>query len=72
MPTKIEAGELDLSSIVEPGDTILWGQGTGEPLTLTESLVRQRNRLGGVSVFFGALFSDTLQAEHATRSALLL
>lgn len=56
---------MDLSEFVRPGDHILWGQGTGEPQTLTETLVEQRAQLGGVSVFLGSTFSDTLKPEHA-------
>jgi acetyl-CoA hydrolase len=56
---------LDLTQFIRPGDSILWGQGTGEPQTLTEALVAQRARLGTVSVFLGATFSDTLKVEHA-------
>jgi acyl-CoA hydrolase len=56
---------IDLRTIVAPGDHILWGQGTGEPQTLTEALVAQRADLGGVSVFLGSTFSTTLRPEHA-------
>lgn len=44
---------------------MLWGQGTGEPATLTEALIDQRAALGGISVFLGATFSNTLRPEHA-------
>jgi acetyl-CoA hydrolase len=56
---------LDLTRFVRPGDTILWGQGAAEPLTLTEALVAQRASLGGVRVFFGLSFTETLKPEHA-------
>jgi acyl-CoA hydrolase len=56
---------IDLGAIVKPGDHILWGQGTGEPQTLTEALIAQRADLGGVSVFLGSTFSTTLRPEHA-------
>jgi acyl-CoA hydrolase len=56
---------IDLRTIVKPGDHILWGQGTGEPQTLTEALVAQRAELGGVNVFLGSTFSTTLKPEHA-------
>jgi acyl-CoA hydrolase len=56
---------IDLRTIVAPGDHILWGQGTGEPQTLTEALIAQRGDLGGVSVFLGSTFSTTLKPEHA-------
>ena len=55
----------DLSSHVRPGDAVIWGQGTGEPLTLTQALVAQRATLGPLSIFVGACFSDTLQPDHA-------
>ena len=44
---------------IRPGDGIVIGQGTAEPLTLTEALVRQRGELGGVRAFLAAMFSDT-------------
>lgn len=61
MARELDTTALDLTAIVRPGDHIIWGQGTGEPLTLTEALVRQRHELGGVSVFLSACFSNTLQ-----------
>lgn len=56
---------IDLRTIVRPGDTVMWGQGTGEPRTLTEALVEQRAELGGLDVFLGATFSETLHPAHA-------
>ncbi|MCB1642504.1 MAG: hypothetical protein KDI37_12290, partial [Xanthomonadales bacterium] len=58
------AAELDLQGIVRPGDHVVWGQATGEPQALTERLVAQRSRLGPLSVFVGATFSDTLQVDR--------
>lgn len=60
---------LDLSQIIRTGDTVFWGQGTSEPLTLTEALVRQRASLGKVNTFIGPSFSGTLQPEHADHLA---
>lgn len=56
---------VDLTSVVKPGDTVVWGQGCGEPRTLTEALIAQRHALRGISVFLGATFSETLRPEHA-------
>ena len=61
----IRAAELDLREFIRPGDHIVWGQATGEPLTLTEALVAQRHAIGPVSVFLASCFSDTLRPEHA-------
>ncbi len=57
--------DLDLRRYVRPGDTVVWGQACAEPLTLTEALVAQRARLGGVRCFLGIGASDTLRPEHA-------
>lgn len=56
---------LDLARFIRPGDTVLVGQGTGEPRTLTEALVRQRALLGGIRVFLGASYGGTFRPEHA-------
>lgn len=55
----------DLAPYVRPGDTIFWGQGTGEPLTLSTALVDQAAALGPLSVFVGACFAETIRPEHA-------
>jgi acyl-CoA hydrolase len=57
--------ELDLAEYIRPGDGIVFGQGTGEPLSLTERLVEQRAAYSGAGVFFGTAFSDTFQPSHA-------
>lgn len=59
------APPLDLTQYIRPGDTVLVGQATGEPRTLTELLVEQRGALGGITLFLGAMFSDTFRPEHA-------
>jgi len=56
---------VDLSSVVRPGDGIIWGQACAEPQTLVEALVAQRARLGGVGAFLGSSYSGILRPEHA-------
>jgi acyl-CoA hydrolase len=56
---------LDLSRYLRPGDTVTWGQACGEPLSLTETLTRQRASLSGVRCFLGIPCSDTMRPEHA-------
>ena len=56
---RVAADELDFRRWVRPGDAIVVSQGTAEPLTLTEALVRQRGELGGVRAWLAAMFSDT-------------
>ncbi|MEJ8849290.1 acetyl-CoA hydrolase/transferase family protein [Variovorax rhizosphaerae] len=61
-------GEPVLDDWIRPGDTVMWGQGTAEPLTLTRALVAQRASLAGqgrVRVWVGLGFAGTLQPEHA-------
>lgn len=62
---QLSTDSLDLKGIIRPGDAILWGQACAEPLALTEALVAQRAELGGVSVFLGSGFSNTLRPEYA-------
>ena len=57
--------DLDLAKYVRPGDGIVFGQGTGEPLSLTQRLVEQRGGYSGAGLFFGSGFSSTFQPEHA-------
>ena len=64
-PVPIRAEDLDLARLIGPGDTIVVGQGTAEPLALTTALVRQRHAIGRVGVFLGAAFSDTFAPESA-------
>ena len=56
---RVDAAQLELRRWIRAGDGIVMGQGTAEPLTLTEALVRQRAELGGVRAFLGAMFSQT-------------
>ena len=39
-PTRLE--DLDLARFVNPGDSVIWGDSTGEPLPLSEALMAQR------------------------------
>jgi acetyl-CoA hydrolase len=71
MPTEIRASDLQLARFIRPGDTVVWPQGTAEPLTLTEALVAQRHAFGPVTVFLGPAFSDTLRPEHTDRLRFL-
>jgi acetyl-CoA hydrolase len=56
---------VDLSSVVRPGDGIIWGQACAEPQTLVEAVVAQRARLGKVGAFLGSSYSGILRPEHA-------
>jgi acyl-CoA hydrolase len=56
---------VDLSSVVRPGDGIMWGQACAEPQTLVEALVAQRAGLSGVGVFLGSNYSGIVRPEHA-------
>ena len=56
---------LDLTSVVRPGDSIIWGQACAEPQALVEALVSQRASLGPVGCFLGSSYSGILRPEHA-------
>ena len=58
--------QIELARYVKAGDTILVGQGPGEPRALVEALIEQRHTLGGrVTVFIGALYTDLFRPEYA-------
>ena len=61
----------DLSAYIRPGDTVLWGQASAEPLGLTRALVAQRHRLGRPRLFLGIGQSGVLKPEHAEAFELL-
>ena len=56
---------VDLTSVVRPGDSIIWGQACAEPQTLVEALVSQRANLGAVGCFLGSSYSGIVKPEHA-------
>jgi len=61
-----EAGGLDLSQFLHPGDRIVMGQACGEPTTLIEALIDQGPGIGGLSAFIATSFSG-LFTPAATR-----
>ena len=65
MPKLLELNALDFGTIVRPGDSVMWGQASAEPLPLTQALMAQRHAIGNFEVFLGISYSDTLKAEYA-------
>ena len=61
----LSAEDLDFAGLVRPGDVVLCGQGTAEPLTLTRRLVAQKNEIGPFTMFLGVCFSDTFAPERS-------
>lgn len=55
----LSSGDFEFASFVRPGDLVVCGQGTSEPLTLTRKLVAEKGRIGPFTCFLGAVFSDT-------------
>lgn len=65
MPSTLRLGAIDLVSIVRPEDTVIWSQGPSEPLSLTEALVEQRQRIGHFRAFLGSSYSRTFDPTQA-------
>ncbi len=63
--------QLELARYLRPDSTVVWGQGCGEPLTLTEALVAQRAAVSGVRCFLGIPCSETVRPEHADHLRLV-
>src|ERR1700692_1614384 len=64
MARKIDLKNLDLTEIIRPGDAVVWGQSSGEPLSLVEKLVEQRKQIGHAWVFCAQSYTKTLRPEH--------
>jgi acyl-CoA hydrolase len=54
---------FDIAAHIRPGDRIVVGQCTAEPLTLTETLVAAAPAIGPVDVFLGTGFSRTFRPD---------
>ncbi|CAB3753449.1 acetyl-CoA hydrolase [Burkholderia sp. MSh2] len=54
-----------LSTLVRPGNTVMWGQSHAEPVTLMRALVAQRHDLKRIRLFLGIGLADVLAPEHA-------
>lgn len=65
MPRLVALDELDLSAYIRPGDGVVFGQGTAEPLSLTAKLAEQRRSYPGAQVFVPITFSATFDPKHA-------
>jgi acyl-CoA hydrolase len=55
---------VDLRRYFRPGDTVMWPQGTAEPLTLTRRLVEQRHDLEDLRVFVASLLGDVVTRDN--------
>jgi len=56
---------VDLTSVIRPGDAIIWGQACAEPQTLVEALVAQRKAFSDCKIFLGSSYSGIVKPEHA-------
>lgn len=65
MPSAFTPNTIDLTSIVRSGDTVIWSQGPSEPLSLTQALVEQRQRIGRFRAFLGSSYSRTFDPTQA-------
>lgn len=65
MPALLQLESLDLTQLVRPGDTVMWGQANAEPLPLTQALMEQRHQIGQFTVVLGIDKSATCKVEHA-------
>jgi acyl-CoA hydrolase len=57
-------GSVDLGRYIQPGDLVVWGQGSAEPLSLTEALAGQREHVGGGRCFTGVSSSAAVRPEN--------
>lgn len=58
---------IDLSGLIRPGDTVVFGQAAGQPLALTGALVAQRELVGPVRAFAVLTYDRAIEAIHRDR-----
>ena len=63
---------IDFATILQPGDTVAWPQGPGEPTGLVAELVARRHELPPLTLFAGLGVSGTVTADCADRFRLLM
>jgi acetyl-CoA hydrolase len=56
---------VDLSSVIRPGDGLVWGQACAEPQSLVDAVIAQRAALSGCRVFLGSSYAGLVRPEHA-------
>lgn len=56
---------VDLSRLLRPGDTVMWGQSHAEPRSLIGHLIEQRHDVGRVRIFLGIGLGGQLTPHHA-------
>jgi acetyl-CoA hydrolase len=59
MTETIDLSRLNFRDWIRAGDMVAWGQASGEPLSLTEALMSQREAIGPFKVFTGICLSQT-------------
>lgn len=65
MTLRLSPDAIDFAALLRPGETILFGEGAGEPLTLAEALVAQRHGVDSALVFLGMTLARSFRADHA-------
>lgn len=71
MPKTVALESLDFASLVRAGDLVCWGQAAGEPLSLTQRLLAQRDKIGEFSAFIGISIGDTVDPVYADKVRFL-
>ncbi|MFO1189811.1 MAG: acetyl-CoA hydrolase/transferase C-terminal domain-containing protein [Alphaproteobacteria bacterium] len=71
MPIQLDASTLDIASLIRPGELVVYSDGSGEPVTLTEALIDQAGRVGPFRIFAGITLADTLSKLQSDNVTLL-
>ena len=64
MTTELASGDIRLTELIRAGDTIIWSQGTSEPVTLIDALP-SRTRDGTISRIVARLTDGVATAARA-------
>jgi acyl-CoA hydrolase len=67
MTHHLSPDSLDLTAILSPGDRIIWGQGSGEPLSLIAALDQAADQVRDLSAFVATSFSGVVTPDFARK-----
>jgi acyl-CoA hydrolase len=67
MTNTLNPDTLDLTGILNPGDRIIWGQGSGEPLSLIAALDEAADHVSDLSAFVATSFSGAVTPDFARK-----
>ena len=66
---EVALDQIDWAKLIRPGELVVWGQASAEPVALTTSLMAQRTSAPPFRAFVGISWSESVDPAHTDRVA---